>query len=81
MENKLEANTYNSLTEFIADAKLIFVNCRAYNDAGSNCKCPVVLRWREARADCHLALARTDVKNANKLESYLEEQVKVYLDE
>ncbi|KAK4054367.1 histone acetyltransferase [Microbotryomycetes sp. JL221] len=58
MENKLEANTYNTLAEFIADAKLIFSNCRQYNDSGSNY-----------------------VKNANKLESYLNEQVKIYSDE
>ena len=38
MENKLEANTYNTLAEFITDAKLIFSNCRAYNDVGSNCE-------------------------------------------
>lgn len=37
MESKLEANTYNNLAEFIYDAKLIFSNCRAYNDLGSNC--------------------------------------------
>lgn len=37
MENKLEANTYNTLSEFITDAKLIFSNCRQYNDSGSNC--------------------------------------------
>lgn len=37
MESKLEANTYNTLAEFIYDAKLIFSNCRAYNDLGSNC--------------------------------------------
>ncbi|KAK4054154.1 histone acetyltransferase [Microbotryomycetes sp. JL201] len=58
MENKLEANTYNTLPEFIADAKLIFSNCRQYNDLGSNY-----------------------VKNANKLEAYLNEQVKIYSDE
>lgn len=57
MDRKLESNTYNSLTEFLYDAKLIFDNCRAYNDSGSNY-----------------------VKNANKLEAYLNEQVKVYLD-
>lgn len=38
MDRKLESNTYNSLTEFLYDAKLIFDNCRAYNDSGSNCK-------------------------------------------
>ncbi|KAM0789563.1 histone acetyltransferase [Microbotryomycetes sp. NB124-2] len=58
MENKLEANTYNNLAEFITDAKLIFSNCRQYNDSGSNY-----------------------VKNANKLEAYLNEQVKIYSDE
>ncbi|ORY89713.1 hypothetical protein BCR35DRAFT_275496 [Leucosporidium creatinivorum] len=58
MESKLEANTYNTLAEFIYDAKLIFSNCRAYNDLGSNY-----------------------VKNANKLEHYLDEQVKVYKDD
>lgn len=37
METKLEANTYETLDQFIHDARLIFNNCRRYNDAGSNC--------------------------------------------
>ncbi|KAK4702892.1 histone acetyltransferase, partial [Phenoliferia sp. Uapishka_3] len=36
MDRKLESNTYANLDDFIADAKLIFFNCRAYNDPGSN---------------------------------------------
>ncbi|GAA5917130.1 hypothetical protein JCM8208_005474 [Rhodotorula glutinis] len=57
MESKLEANSYETLDQFIYDAKLIFKNCRQYNDGGSNY-----------------------VKNANKLESYLDAQVRVYVD-
>ncbi|GAA5821343.1 hypothetical protein JCM3770_006256 [Rhodotorula araucariae] len=57
MESKLEANSYETLEQFLHDAKLIFKNCRQYNDNGSNY-----------------------VKNANKLESYLDAQVKVYVD-
>lgn len=37
METKLEANTYETLDQFVHDARLIFNNCRRYNDAGSNC--------------------------------------------
>ncbi|GAA5835120.1 hypothetical protein JCM11251_000168 [Rhodosporidiobolus azoricus] len=57
METKLEANSYETLDKFLYDAKLVFNNCRAYNDGQSNY-----------------------VKNANKLESYLDNQVKVYVD-
>ncbi|GAA6040622.1 hypothetical protein JCM8097_008073 [Rhodosporidiobolus ruineniae] len=57
METKLESNVYDTLDKFLYDAKLIFNNCRAYNDAQSNY-----------------------VKNANKLETYLDQQVKVYID-
>lgn len=31
MEYKLENNHYESLDDFLADANLIFVNCRQYN--------------------------------------------------
>lgn len=58
MENKLEANTYEKLDDFVHDAKLIFANCRQYNDPVSNY-----------------------VKNADKLERYLDQQVKVYRDD
>ncbi|GAA5988355.1 hypothetical protein JCM10908_002179 [Rhodotorula pacifica] len=57
METKLEANTYGTLDQFVHDARLIFNNCRRYNDAGSNY-----------------------VKNANKLENYLNDQLKIYVD-
>ncbi|BGP25463.1 histone acetyltransferase [Rhodotorula toruloides] len=57
MESKLEANSYETLDQFLRDARLIFANCRQYNDAQSNY-----------------------VKNANKLESYLNEQIKVFVD-
>ncbi|GAA5909237.1 bromodomain-containing protein [Sporobolomyces salmoneus] len=57
MESKLEGNSYATLDQFIYDARLIFNNCRSYNDNQSNY-----------------------VKNANKLESYLNEQLKVYTD-
>ncbi|GAA5932180.1 hypothetical protein JCM1841_001219 [Sporobolomyces salmonicolor] len=57
MESKLEGNSYETLDQFLYDARLIFNNCRSYNDAQSNY-----------------------VKNANKLENYLNEQVKVYVD-
>ncbi|GAA6060749.1 hypothetical protein JCM10212_003793 [Sporobolomyces blumeae] len=57
MESKLEANAYATLDAFIYDARLIFNNCRSYNDNQSNY-----------------------VKNANKLENYLNEQLKVYVD-
>ncbi|GAA6019847.1 hypothetical protein JCM10207_003720 [Rhodosporidiobolus poonsookiae] len=55
METKLEANAYETLDQFLYDSKLIFNNCRQYNDNQSNY-----------------------VKNANKLESYLDNQVKIY---
>ncbi|GAA6009460.1 histone acetyltransferase GCN5 [Rhodotorula paludigena] len=58
MESKLEANSYETLEQFLHDAKLIFSNCRQYNDLQSNY-----------------------VKNANKLENYLDSQVKVYVDQ
>ncbi|KAM0747899.1 Bromodomain-containing protein [Meredithblackwellia eburnea MCA 4105] len=57
MDRKLEANNYETLDDFVADAKLIFANCRQYNDSGSNY-----------------------VKNANKLENFLNEQVRLYRD-
>lgn len=56
MSRKLEANTYNNLDEFLVDARLIFSNCRSYNDIGSNY-----------------------VKFANKLEQYMNDQLKIYL--
>jgi histone acetyltransferase len=31
MEHKLENNHYNSVEEFLTDARLIFDNCRQYN--------------------------------------------------
>lgn len=31
MEYKLESNNYGSVEEFMADAQLIFNNCRQYN--------------------------------------------------
>ena len=36
MEFKLENNRYNSLSDFLQDAKLVFSNCRTYNQDGSN---------------------------------------------
>ncbi|SGY99995.1 BQ5605_C034g11320 [Microbotryum silenes-dioicae] len=79
MENKLEANSYTVLADFLYDAKLIFDNCRQYNDNGSNCefreeeaKIRTITEWSECSA------LELDVKNANKLEAYLKEQVKVY---
>lgn len=36
MELKLEANQYPNLDTFIADAMLVFTNCRTYNAEGSN---------------------------------------------
>lgn len=36
IENKLDNNVYQSLTEFLDDCKLIFENCRIYNPDGSN---------------------------------------------
>lgn len=35
MEHKLETNQYNSMDAFVADAKLVFRNCRTYNQEGS----------------------------------------------
>ena len=32
MENKLEADKYSTPEEFIKDAKLVFNNCRKYNN-------------------------------------------------
>jgi len=37
MESKLEGNSYATLDQFIYDARLIFGNCRSYNDNQSNC--------------------------------------------
>ena len=54
MESKLEANSYETLDQFIYDAKLIFKNCRQYNDGGSNCASPLsrvlVVVWLSPRA-------------------------------
>ena len=36
MEYKLEANQYNTLEDFLRDAKYIFDNCRSYNAESSN---------------------------------------------
>lgn len=36
MEAKLEANLYPELETFLADARLMFENCRMYNAEGSN---------------------------------------------
>ncbi|KAL8280827.1 hypothetical protein RQP46_006831 [Phenoliferia psychrophenolica] len=57
MDRKLEANQYETLDDFVYDAKLIFNNCRQYNDPGSNY-----------------------VKNASKLENYMNEQIRMYRD-
>ncbi len=38
MAAKLEGNAYKTTDEFIADARLIFDNCRAYNALESNCE-------------------------------------------
>jgi histone acetyltransferase len=35
MEHKLETHQYPSLDSFIADAKLVFDNCRIYNPEGT----------------------------------------------
>jgi histone acetyltransferase len=35
MEQKLETNRYHNLEAFIADAQLVFDNCRLYNPEGS----------------------------------------------
>lgn len=55
MDRKLESNQYKQLDDFVKDARLIFSNCRSYNDASSNY-----------------------VKNANKLEAFLNEQLKAF---
>ena len=36
MEHKLDTNQYATLDAFLADAKLIFDNCRTYNAEGSS---------------------------------------------
>ena len=36
MESKLDTNQYENLDAFLADAKLIFDNCRTYNAEGSS---------------------------------------------
>lgn len=36
MEHKLDTNQYPNLDTFLADAKLVFDNCRAYNSEGSS---------------------------------------------
>lgn len=35
MEHKLETSQYQSMDAFVADAKLVFRNCRNYNQEGS----------------------------------------------
>lgn len=35
MEHKLETKQYSSLDEFVRDARLVFENCRVYNQEGS----------------------------------------------
>ena len=35
MEHKLESKQYSSLDEFVKDARLVFENCRVYNQEGS----------------------------------------------
>lgn len=54
METKLEANSYETLDQFLYDAKLIFKNCRQYNDGGSNCACrlPPLRPCAHRVADC-----------------------------
>lgn len=85
METKLEANTYETLDQFVHDARLIFNNCRRYNDAGSNCtfaNCGRLsdLLPRAPLTDSSVRICAADVKNANKLENYLNEQLKIYVD-
>ena len=58
MEIRLDNNHYAALGAFLADAQLIFDNCRTYNSEASNY-----------------------VKNANKLEKYLRERTKVYVED
>lgn len=77
MEYKLDSNLYPTLDDFIADASLIYNNCRAYNPPDST----FVLRlFVAARRSCCLPtealLIRLDryVKNANKLEKYMKER-------
>lgn len=36
MEHKLDTNQYPTLESFLADAQLIFDNCRTYNSEGSS---------------------------------------------
>lgn len=35
MEHKLETSQYQTTDAFVADAKLVFRNCRTYNQEGS----------------------------------------------
>ena len=35
MEHKLETNQYPSMDDFVADAKLVFDNCKKYNSEGT----------------------------------------------
>lgn len=35
MEHKLDTNQYPNLDAFVADARLVFENCRTYNSEGS----------------------------------------------
>lgn len=82
MESKLEANSYSTLDQFVYDARLIFNNCRSYNDNQSNCKSfPIsTLPLFLVRGLMNARVNVVDVKNANKLETYLNEQLKVYSD-
>lgn len=79
METKLEANTYETLDQFVHDARLIFNNCRRYNDAGSNCLSGPFSALLGCSADAR-GPGHADVKNANKLEAYLNDQLKIYVD-
>lgn len=55
MAAKLEGNAYKGTDEFVADARLIFDNCRAYNALESNCEFGLVgqgwwwFGWRDYR--------------------------------
>jgi hypothetical protein len=93
MSRKLEANTYTVLDEFLSDARLIFSNCRSYNDAGSNCQFPfffLTFRRTSLRIELNMVkddellmrlhdIVTTDVKFANKLEGFMDEQVSSFV--
>jgi len=51
MAAKLEGNAYKTTDEFVADAHLIFDNCRVYNAHESNCKSAARGGGGRARAD------------------------------